>query len=141
MNAKTLKKRVNEILNKAITGYAGPCWSFENAVQACYAGIVDSDIENAMYMFGFGLAHPTFDALYDAVQEEAKKRAGEPVAEYREGYFGDAAWWQVFADGSIIERTNAAREPWADVSDYLSHILNNCGADEDSELVQFLRRQ
>ena len=61
------------------------------------------------------------------------------MAEYREGYFGDAAWWQVFADGSIIERTNAAREPWADITDYLSHLLNGCRVGEDNEVVKFIQ--
>ena len=141
MNEKTLKTRVDEILIEAITGYAGECWSSEDAVQACYAGIDDYDIEDAMRALGIGYDHPDSDALYAAAHEDAQKRAGGPVAEYREGCGGDAPCWQVFADGSMIVRTNAGRELWADTSDYLSHILNDCGVDEDDELVQFLREQ
>lgn len=138
MNAKTLKKRIDAILNKAIFGYAGNCWNLD-AVQACYAGLEDYDIESAMHALGIGFDHPDSDVLYAAAQDEAKKRAGEPVAQYRDGYGGDDPFWQVFADGSIIERTNAGREPWSDISDYLSHLLNDCGVDEDYELVKFLR--
>ena len=142
MNEKTLKKRVDEILLKAIASYAGKCWwNLDDVVQACYAGISDFDIGDAMRSLGFGFDHPDSEALYAAAQEEAKKRAGDPVAEYREGYGGDAPCWQIFADRSIIERTNAGREPWADISDYLSHLLNDCGLDEDDEVVKFIREQ
>ena len=125
---------VETILNKAITGYAGNCWH-KDAVQACYAGLTDFDLEGALKALGIGIEHPDSGALYAAAQDEARKRAGEPVAEYREG---DESRWQVFADGSLLERTNAARSPWADASDFRTYLLNDCGADEDNALVRFL---
>ena len=145
----TANTRVGAILRKAIASYAGPCWILEDreeAEQAVYAGLSDCDIEDAMRALGYGFDHPDSETLYAAAQEEAKKRAGEPVAVYYENpecavavYCGHPECMvSVFEDGSLLERTNAGRAPWAYASDFLAHILNDCGVNPDSALVRFL---